>query len=239
VVCDDNRLVDRAVAVRAGIAWWGKSAMVLAPGAGPWLLLGSVVTDAVLEPDSAMRRDCGSCDACIPACPTGAIVAPGVLDARRCLAAMAQRGGAIPREFREAMGQRVYGCDECLIACPPGQRSLAVLDEGGGAVDLVEMLGTADRPLRDRFAHFYVPRNQARYLRRNAIVAMGNTGSRKHVPVLAGLLGHPDPLLRAHGAWALGRVGGRVAEAVLRWRLDRESDADVADEIERALGTLA
>jgi epoxyqueuosine reductase len=238
VLCDDNRLVDRAIAVRAGVGWWGKSAMVLAPGSGPWLLLGSVVTDAVLQPDAPMRRDCGSCDACLPACPTGAIVEPGVLDVRRCLASIAQRGGSIPIEFRQAMGRRVYGCDECLVACPPGQRSLGALPRGDGAVDLLEMLRTADRPLRERFAHFYVPRNQARYLRRNAIVAIGNSGSSGSVLVLAGLLGHSDPLLRGHSAWALGRIGGPVAEAALRSRRDSEADAEVADEIERAIGTL-
>ena len=123
VLCDDSRLVDRAAAVRAGVGWWGKSTMVLAPGHGPWLLLGSVVTDASLPPDTPMARDCGTCAACLPACPTGALVAPGVLDARRCLAALAQSPGAIPREFRRAMGDRLYGCDDCLEACPPGQRA--------------------------------------------------------------------------------------------------------------------
>ena len=105
VLCDDARLVDRAAAVRAGVGWWGKNAMVLAPGDGPWLLLGSVVTDASLPHDTPMTRDCGTCAACLPACPTGALVAPGILDARRCLAALAQSPGAIPREFRRRHGR--------------------------------------------------------------------------------------------------------------------------------------
>jgi len=131
VLCDDARLVDRAAAVRAGVGWWGKSTMVLAPGHGPWLLLGSVVTDAVLPADSPMGRDCGTCTACLPACPTGALVAPGVLDARRCLAALAQSPGTIPQEWRVAMGDRLYGCDACLEACPPGQRRLKVAGASG------------------------------------------------------------------------------------------------------------
>jgi epoxyqueuosine reductase len=227
VLYDDNRLVDRAAAVRAGIAWWGKSAMVLAPGSGPWMLLGSVVTDAELAPDQAMQRDCGTCDACIPACPTGAIIAPGVLDSRRCLAAISQSRGSIPLEFREAMEDRVYGCDDCLTACPPGERLAAL-----------ELLATADRRLRLRFAHFYVPRNQARFLKRNAIVALGNSQSPEYAGVLAGLLGHPDALLRAHAAWALGRVGAPGAALVLQTARGTEAATEVVEEIDLALSTL-
>lgn len=238
VVCDDNRLVDRAAAVRAGVGWWGKSTMVLAPGSGPWLLLGSVVTDAVLAPSAPMKRECGTCDACIPACPTGAIIAPGVLDAGRCLAAIAQSPGSIPIEFREAMADRFYGCDECLVACPPGERLAAAATRPGTGVDLLEVLSLSDRPLRQRFGHFYVPRNQARFLRRNAIVALGNSGDARFGGVLAGLLGHPDALLRSHAAWSLGRIGGRVAGAVLQEARRAESDAEVLVEVDRALGSL-
>jgi len=244
VLCDDNRLVDRAAAVRAGIGWWGKSAMVLAPGVGPWMLLGSVITDAMLSPDDPMRRDCGSCQACIPACPTGAIVARGVVDARRCLAAIAQSPGSVPIELRTAMQDRFYGCDECLTACPPGERLAAGALEDSGGVDLVEVLASADRPLRRRFAHFYVPRNEARFLRRNAIVALGNAASSEFTGVLAGMLGHPDALLRSHAAWALGRSPDPMARGALRAAVAAERNVDVVQEIELALadaplGTLA
>jgi len=238
VLCDDSRLVDRAAAVRAGIAWWGKSTMALAPGSGPWMLLGSVVTDAALTSDEPMQRDCGLCSTCIPACPTGAIVAPGVLDARRCLAAIAQSGGAIPIEFRQAMGDRVYGCDECLAACPPGERLAASATVESGGVDLLQMLAMADRPLRRRFAHFYVERNKARFLRRNAIVALGNAEASRFTGILAGVLGHPDSLLRAHAAWALGRSGDPVAAAALRAAKIAERTADVVAEIDAALVAL-
>ena len=244
VLCDDNRLVDRAAAVRAGVGWWGKSAMVLAPGVGPWMLLGSIVTDAALSPDDPMRRDCGSCGACIAACPTGAIIAPGVVDARRCLAAVAQSPGTVPIELRPAMKDRFYGCDACLTSCPPGERLAAASFEDSAGVDLVEVLASADRPLRRRFAHFYVPRNEARFLRRNAIVALGNAATSKHTGVLAGMLGHPDAMLRAHAAWALGRISDPRALGALRAAAVTEVDADVVQEIELALedallGTLA
>ena len=235
-LCDDSRLVDRAAAVRAGLGWWGKNTMVLSPGLGPWLLLGSVATDAVLPLDALMVRDCGTCEACLPACPTDALVAPGILDSRRCLAALAQGPGVIPRELRGAVGDRLYGCDACLEACPPGRRALEAAPPGGaGRVDLVEILAADEATLLRRFAHFYVPGRRARYLRRNALVALGNAGGEGAVGAAVGFLSGPDPLLRAHAAWALGRLGGPAARAALQEAKVVEADPVVAEEIRAAL----
>ncbi len=232
VLVDDNRLVDRAAAVRAGVGWWGKNTMVLAPGIGPWMLLGSVVTDAALTTTGPMLRTCGTCTACLPACPTGALVSPGVLDARRCLAAIAQAPGPIPRAFREPMGDRLYGCDDCLDACPPGRRHLERSGESArGVADVVSILRDSDRTILDRYAHFYIPRRRARYLRRNALVVLGNTGDRSFVNLLAGYVAHPDWLLRLHAAWALGRIGGLSARSVLAAAARREDNPDVRQEI--------
>jgi epoxyqueuosine reductase len=215
VLVDDNRLVDRAAAVRAGVAWWGKNTMALVPGAGPWVLLGSIVTDAVLEADAPMRRTCGTCEDCLPACPTGALVEPGVLDARKCIAYWLQAPGSIPRDLRPAIGDRLYGCDDCLDACPPGGRLLVRSRTSAGRVDVRHLLAMADRPLLERFERFYVPRNDPRYLRRNALVVLGNTGIDDDAGLLAGYAGHRDPLLREHAVWALGRAGGNVARSVI------------------------
>lgn len=118
VVADDNALVDRAAAYLAGIGWFGKNSNILLPGLGSWFLLGSVVTDAPLLPDTPAANGCGACRRCISSCPTGALVAPGVLDARRCLAWLLQAPGVFPFEYREALGGRVYGCDDCQDVCP-------------------------------------------------------------------------------------------------------------------------
>jgi epoxyqueuosine reductase len=236
VLVDDNRLVDRAAAVRAGIGWWGKSTLVLSPGHGPWLLLGSIVTDAALPVDEPMVRDCGTCDACIPACPTGAIVAPGVLDARRCLAYWAQAPGVIPKELRPSMGDRIYGCDDCLDACPPGHRARNAAPAGVGRVDLLAVLAAADAELVRRFGHFYFPGRRPRTLRRNAIVALANTARgepwrSRATSVLAGYAGHPDWLLRAHAVWGLHRLGGTASRAVLQRRRRRERHPAVLAEL--------
>ncbi len=233
VMCDDNRLVDRAAAVRAGIGWWGKNTMVLAPQVGPWMLLGSVVTDAPLPFDQPMQRDCGACEACLPACPTGALVAPGVLDARLCLAAIAQGPGVIPRPFRELMGDRLYGCDACLEACPPGGRLLQSRSSADNRVDLVGFLAAADWTILDEYGHLFIPKRRTRYLRRNALVALGNSGG--HLGVLSGYLGHPDWLLRLHAAWALARMGGTAARASLQAARSIELNPAVIDELVLAL----
>ncbi|MEK7253036.1 MAG: tRNA epoxyqueuosine(34) reductase QueG [Actinomycetota bacterium] len=239
VLVDDSRLVDRAAAVRAGVGWSGRSTLVLVPGAGPWVLLGSVITDADLEPSAEMRRGCGTCTACIPACPTGAIIAPGVLDARRCLSAILQSPGWIPAEIRTAVGDRLYGCDDCLDACPPGDRLLALATNPVGRVDVYALLGSDDAALRASVPHFYVPRNEGRWLRRNALVVLGNTGGPGSVGVLAGYSGHRDPMLRGHAAWSLGQVGDARAKAVLRRIAGSDPDEQVAAEATAALdGTL-
>jgi epoxyqueuosine reductase len=230
VMVDDNRLTDRAAAHRAWIGWWGKNTMLLSPGLGPWFLLGSVVTDAVIEFDRPMTRDCGTCVACIPACPTGALVAPGLLDARRCLAAWAQAPGVVPREFRVAMGDRIYGCDDCLDACPPGHRVEGRAE--GIRFPLADILTASDRTLLEWFGHWFIPDRDPRIIRRNALIAAGNSGEEGLALVIAPFAGHPDWLLRAHALWALSRLGGPLAHAVIASRAELESDSRVRIELE-------
>ena len=229
VVADDNAMVDRAAAVRAGIGWYGKSSNVLVPGQGSWFVLGSVVTDATLPVTGGPVDDgCGACTKCLEGCPTGAIVAPGVVDARRCLAWHLQVAGDFPREFRAALGDRIYGCDECQEVCPPSRRAdrlgppsdaesapppEATSGEGvapGAWVDLAWLLEASDEELLGHLGRWYVPRREARYLRRNALVVLGNSAS-PHDPVTERLLlAHldgDDDLLAAHAAWAALRLG--------------------------------
>jgi epoxyqueuosine reductase len=242
---DDDRLVDRAAAVRAGIAWWGKSTMVLDPKHGPWLLMGSVATSAALDPDAPMKRDCGTCDACLPACPTGAIIAPGVLDAGRCLAHWLQTAGVFPRELRIPLGDRVYGCDDCLDACPPGEKQLPGNRLGTGRVDLLELLETSDEALLARYAHFYMPARRPRILRRNAILALANSVAASQpeqhdaaLDTLQRFLADGEVILRLHAAWAIGRVGGERALAMLSQQRPVEADPQVLEEIDLALAGL-
>jgi len=217
VVADDNALVDREAAYRAGLGWFGKNANVLVPGLGSWVVLGSVVTDAPLPADPAPVEDgCGACSRCLPACPTGALIAPGVLDARRCLAWLLEAPGDFPAEFRDALGDRIYGCDDCQTVCPPNRTAdrhvpPPVAERGAEPwVDVVAMLGMDDETLLATYGRWYVAGPEARYLRRNALVVLGNVGDAAAPAVrrvLAAALESEDALVRDHARWAADKLG--------------------------------
>lgn len=235
VVLDDNRLVDRAAAVRAGVGWWGKNTMVLAPKVGPWILIGTVVTDAPLDTTEPMVRDCGTCDACIPACPTGALIAPGVLDARKCLAAWAQAPGIIPAEYRAAMGNRLYGCDDCLDACPPGVRLLDTAMDERGTINVAWVLTASDDELLERFDRWYIPKRDPKFIRRNAIVVAGNSRSTEFEQLVSVYLADSSSILRIHAAWAAGQIRSPKLVSALESALVNEKDSDVRSAIKAAL----
>lgn len=179
---DDNSMVDRAIAHRAGVGWFGKNANLLLPGVGSWFVLGSIVTTAAYEPSAAPVADgCGTCTRCISGCPTGAIVAPGVIDAGRCLSWILQKPGTLPLEWREAIGDRIYGCDDCQDVCPIsvrlGRRETIAIDDLSGAwVDALALLDADDEWIVERYAHWYVADRDYRWVRRNALIVVGNVG---------------------------------------------------------------
>jgi len=197
-------------------------------------VLGSVITDAPVSPTRTQVEDgCGTCTRCLDGCPTGAIVAPGVVDARRCLAWLLQVEGAFPRDHRVALGDRLYGCDDCQEVCPPNRRQDRVRPAAGAraaaqaTVDLLDLLSASDAELLDRHGRWYIPRRQARYLRRNALVVLGNVADPADPAVAAGLgraLAHPDPIVRGHAVWAARRLGRDDLLAAAG--LDRGTDPD-------------
>lgn len=219
VVADDNALVDREAAHRAGLGWYGKNTNVLLPGEGSWFVLGSVVTDAALDPTGPIVEDgCGPCRRCLDGCPTEAIVAPGVVDARRCLAWLVQAEGSFPEEHRIALGGRIYGCDDCQEVCPPNQRverrdpEAEPGERAEAWVDLIALLEAGDDLLMRQHGRWYIPRRDPRYLRRNALIALGNVGDGDD-PVVRAVVdrfrGGDDAMLAEHAAWAWSRLDTR------------------------------
>jgi epoxyqueuosine reductase len=248
VVVDTGRVVDRAVAVRAGLGWYGKNAKVLSPGLGSWLMLGELVTTVDLPADQPLRKSCGRCTRCLDLCPTGAIVAPGVIDSRRCISYLTiEHRGAIPPALRPLVGGWIFGCDVCQEVCPVNEAAEGAAAGPGSPLAPVIEPEPALEPLlrlsRDEWRRRYhdTPVGRAGYpgLLRNVCVALGNVGDRSSVPALAEALAHPEPLVRSHAAWALGRLGGAAARRALRERAGVEPEPAVGAEIGDALAAPA
>jgi epoxyqueuosine reductase len=212
VLVDANQHVDREGAARAGVGFYGKNTMLITRRHGSWVVLGTLVTDVEIEPTSPLALDCGSCTLCIEACPTDALDDPGVLDATKCLSYWTQSAQSIPEQYRIELGAQVYGCDICQTVCPwnrgiEKRRADAPLPpDAEPSVSLVEWLEASDAELRERYDRLYFPRNDPRYLRRNALVAAGNSGEPDLAEPVARYVEHDDAMLREHARWALDRL---------------------------------
>ena len=216
VLVDENDHVDREGAARAGVAFYGKNTLAITRRHGSWVVLGTLVSDRAVEPSKPLDAGCGSCTLCIDACPTGALDEPGTLDSTKCLSYWTQAPASIPAEFRPQVGAFVYGCDICQDVCPwnrgvekrrSGTRAPAGAEP---TVSLVAWLESDGEELVDRYERLYVPRNDPRWLRRNALVAAGNVGGARERDAVAAYADDEDPMLREHAAWALDRIDERT-----------------------------
>ena len=244
---DTAPVLERELAARAGLGWWGKNTCLINRGAGSYFFLAEIVTTLDLTVDEPEVDHCGSCTLCLEACPTGAFPEPYVLDARRCISYLTiELKEAIPRDLRDGVGDWVLGCDICQEVCPWNRRAPATGEEafqprpGLDPVDLVELLGMDRDAFNERFRRNPAKRPKRRGMLRNAAVSLGNAGDRRVVPHLARALAREEePLVRAHVAWALGRLGGDEARQALDEAREREIDAEVLEEIEAALAAAA
>ena len=215
VLVDENDHVDREGAVRAGVAFYGKNTLAITRRHGSWVVLGTLVTDREIEPSEPLDAGCGSCTLCIDACPTGALDEPGTLDSGRCLSYWTQAPAAIPEAYRAELGALVYGCDICQDACPWNrgvEKRRAGLEPPADAtpsVSLLDWLEADGDELVARFDRLYVPRNDPRWLRRNALVAAGNVGGDAERGAVEAYATGEDELLRELATWALARMDAR------------------------------
>jgi epoxyqueuosine reductase len=211
VLVDENQHVDREGAARAGVGFYGKNTLLITRRHGSWVVLGTLVTDVAVEPSPPLELDCGSCRLCIDACPTGALDEPGVLDSTRCLSYWSQAPGPVPEDYRASMGSSVYGCDICQDVCPwnrgtEKRKTNAPPPGAEPVVSLVEWLEAEESELGRRYDRLYFPRNDPRYLRRNALIAAGNSGEASLTPAVERWAESDDELLREHAEWALERL---------------------------------
>ncbi|MBA2424016.1 MAG: tRNA epoxyqueuosine(34) reductase QueG [Actinobacteria bacterium] len=215
VLVDSNDHVDREAAVRAGVAFYGKNTMAITRRFGSWVVLGTLVTEVDIEPTAPLELDCGSCRLCIDACPTGALDEPGVLDSTKCLSYWTQAPSAVPEPYRADLGDSVYGCDICQDVCPwnrgvEKRREHSAAGDGSmPTVSLEDWLERDGDELVADFDRLFVPRNDPRWLWRNALHAAGNVGGRELVPTIERYAGSDDPVLREAAEWALMRLDER------------------------------
>ena len=218
---DTGPVLERDFAAEAGVGWQGKSTMLLHPELGTWYFLAELLTTLDLEPDEPVRHRCGSCTRCLDACPTGAIRRdrPFQLDARLCISYLTiEHKGAIPLELRPLMGDRIYGCDDCLDACP-WNRFAQVSREATfqarpatAGVPLRDFLAMSDEDFRAAFKGSPIKRTKRRGLLRNVCVALGNVGTAVDLSALERTAAHEEELVAEHARWAIARIHERAAE---------------------------
>ena len=243
MLADTGPLVDRSAAIRAGVGSRGKNTCVYAGEYASWVVLGELITDLELEPDeSAPLEICGECNKCVEACPTGAICEPYVVDVRICLSRVTQSKSFIPHSLREKLGTRIYGCDTCQSACPlnesakPGNIKDFRPSQGlGKDPELLPLLNISRKEFEARIGPTTAGWIGRATFRRNVAVALGNIGDPAAVPGLVEALSDPEPIIRGHAAWALGRISTSPARLALENALARETDEQVVGEIREAL----
>jgi len=220
-------VMEKPLAEAAGLGWQGKHTNLVSQEHGSWLFLGAIYTTLDLAPDAPGRDRCGSCDACQHACPTDAFPAPYRLDARRCISYLTiEHAGPIPHEFREGIGNRIYGCDDCLAVCPwnkfaaaaHANRAFAARAELA-APDLSDLLALDDAGFRAVFSGSPIKRIGRDRMVRNCLIAAGNSGATGLIETVAGLLDDPAPIVRGAAVWALGRLD------LERWERERSARA--------------
>jgi len=242
---DTGELVDRAVAERAGIGWSGKNCSIITPEFGSYVYLGEMITNLPFEPDSPMEDQCGSCTKCIEACPTGALVQGGQLNSQRCIAFLTQTKGFLPEEFRDKLGNRLYGCDSCQTACPINKgKDFHFHDETEPDPEIAKpllkpILHISNREFKEKYGPVSGSWRGKKPIQRNALIALAHFKDKTAVPDLIKVLKEdPRPVLRGTAAWSLGKIGGQEAETALAQAIENEKDEQVLIEVRNGLQYL-
>lgn len=243
---DTGTLVDRAVAERAGIGWSGKNCAIITPDWGSWVYLGELITNIPFPPDTPVTEQCAECTICMDACPTGALVGPGQLNAGRCVSFLTQTKGFIEDDLKEKIGNRLYGCDTCQVVCPKNKgKNWSHQPELHPDPELAKpllkpLLTLSNRQFKERFGQSAASWRGKTPIQRNAVIALGHFKDESAVPLLCNLLlKDARPALRGTAAWALGKIGGEKAEQTLREAMRRETEQSVKKELEKVLKSLS
>ncbi|MDP4551677.1 tRNA epoxyqueuosine(34) reductase QueG [Alkalihalobacillus macyae] len=242
---DTGELSDRAVAERAGIGFSGKNTMTITEEFGSWVYLGEMITDLYLEPDEPVEEGCGDCNICVDACPTGALIEGGQLNASKCIAFLTQTKGFLPDQYRSKLGNRLYGCDTCQLVCPKNKgkdfHHHPELEPDPEMVKpkLIPLLTMSNREFKEKFGNAAGSWRGKKPIQRNAILALAHYKDETAIETLIELMQKdPRPVIRGTSAWALGKIGGDKAYHALYKEQMREKDKDAANEIAKGLSML-
>ncbi|MEZ2717799.1 tRNA epoxyqueuosine(34) reductase QueG [Niallia circulans] len=243
---DTGELVDRAVAQRAGIGWSGKNCAIITPEFGSYVYLGEMITNLPIEPDTPMEDQCGTCNKCIDVCPTGALVQGGQLNAQRCIAFQTQTKGFLAEEFREKLGNRIYGCDTCQTVCPKNKgidfhNHPEMEPDPEIAKPLLQpLLFISNKEFKEKYGHISGSWRGKKPIQRNAIIALAHFKEEGAIGDLITVMKKdPRPVIRGTAAWALGKIGGDESKTALESAKQQESDHEVLKEMDDALQRLA
>ncbi len=239
---DTGPVAEKVWGAQSSIGWMGKHSNLITREQGSWFFIAVILTDAMLEYDRPEREYCGTCTRCITACPTRAIVAPYVVDARLCISYLTiEHKGYIPRSLRPLIGNHIFGCDDCQEVCPWNRFAVATKEEdfqprqGNHLPDLVPLMRISREDFNRRFRNTPIRRSGRDRFVRNVAVALGNSHAVDSIPALAAALKDESGLVRAHAAWGLGEIGSMEARSALASALAEETDSEVREEITLAL----
>jgi len=234
-------LVEKPIAQRAGIGWYGKHGIIITEGYGSWVVLGEIITELELEIDRPLPRDCSNCTTCIDSCPTKAIVSPYVIDRTKCLQYISERPMKVSLAFREVWEDRLYGCTTCQEVCPKNykvkpKKYRPEYGYIGSRIPLIPLLTITEGEFQNYFAYNQIAIRPREAIKRNAALALGNIGDSRAIPSLVETLQEDaDSMVRGHTAWALGKIGGKKVKFALEKAIRVEDDRKVREEIINAL----
>ncbi len=236
IYIDTGPILEKPLAQSAGLGWIGKHTNLITEHIGSYYFISEILVDVALEDSEPSLDKCGTCRSCIDICPTKAIVAPYILDSRKCISYLTiELKGVIPIEFRKAIGNHIYGCDDCQVVCPWNSFAVKTDEEAfraqDGSFQLIELIRLNDEGFRNRFKKSPVKRTKRRGLLRNVAVALGNSGNLSAVSPLIDALSDYEPLIRAHVVWALGELVGKKALPILNKTLTNEKEDIVKNEV--------
>ncbi|WP_077369959.1 tRNA epoxyqueuosine(34) reductase QueG [Anaerosalibacter sp. Marseille-P3206] len=238
---DTGPLVDRELAMKAGVGWYGKNCSIINDEYGSFIFIGYILTDLEIESDNSIQSKCGNCERCLKACPTGALEGAYKFNPKKCISYLTQTKERIPYELREKMGISIYGCDVCQLACPKNSEAIKSKSKEfipkvtKGFVDIEEMLEMSNSEFKEKYGSMAGSWRGKNVLKRNCLIALGNMKNKHNIPLLKKVLLDSSPMVREYAAWAILKTDYNIGVKAVAEVIKVEKDIDVKEEMQRLL----